>query len=272
MSVTSIETDRRAGLRVENLAKTYGSGESAHHVLSDISVEIGNGELVSIVGPSGAGKTTLLRCLGGLLRPSQGRVLFSDTPVTGPLPEIAVVFQDYRSSLMPWMRVRENVAFPLQGVGVKRRERRSRAEDALTAVGLDNVGGKYPWQLSGGMQQRVAIARALAYDSSALLMDEPFGSVDAQTRSDLEDLVLDLRSRLGITIGLITHDIDEAIYLGDRVVVLSGTPTTVVDNVPIELGTRRDQISTKSAPHFGELRTRIFTQIRATDGPGDAAQ
>jgi len=134
-------------------------------------------------------------------------------------------------------------------------------------VGLDGVGDKYPWQLSGGMQQRVAIARALAYDSTVLLMDEPFGSVDAQTRSDLEDLVLDLRQRLGITIALITHDIDEAIYLGDRVVVLSGSPTTVVEDVPVHLGTARDQISTKSDPNFGELRTRIFKQIRSQEQP-----
>jgi len=163
---------------------------------------------------------------------------------------------------MPWMRSAENVAFPLQGKGVAKAERLKRADRCLADVGLQGFGDRYPWELSGGMQQRVAIARALAYDAHILLMDEPFGSLDAQTRFDLEDLILALRRRLQISIIVVTHDIDEAVYLADRVIVLSGRPATVIDTVAIELGTERDQIATKADPRFAEYRSRILSQIR----------
>jgi NitT/TauT family transport system ATP-binding protein len=229
------------------------------------------GEFVCIVGPSGAGKTTLLRCLSGLLRPTAGSVRFDGEEVTQPVAEIAVVFQDYRGSLMPWMKVRDNVAFPLEGLGVKRAERRGRAQESLAAVGLSDVGDKYPWQLSGGMQQRVAIARGLAYESPVLLMDEPFGSVDAQARFDLEDLVLGLRRKLGISVVVVTHDIDEAVYLSDRVVVLAGKPATVVDNLTIELGDERDQITTRADSRFAALRSRVLNEIRGLARPSEEA-
>jgi NitT/TauT family transport system ATP-binding protein len=245
-------------LTVAGLHKSYGP----HEVLRDLSLRVGPGEFVCIVGPSGAGKTTLLRCLSGLLPPSAGTVHYGDTLVESPQPDIAVVFQDYRGSLLPWMKVRDNVAFPLQGAGVRKAQRRARADESLAAVGLSDVGDKYPWQLSGGMQQRVAIARGLAYAAPVLLMDEPFGSVDAQARFELEDLVLDLRRRLGISIIVVTHDIDEAVYLGDRVVVLNGSPATVVDNMDVDLGVDRDQIATRALPRFAELRTRVLTRIR----------
>jgi NitT/TauT family transport system ATP-binding protein len=257
----------RAALVVEDVGKSYGPAGSAHHVLAGLSLRVEPGEFVCIVGPSGAGKTTLLRCLSGLLRPTSGTIRYGDHPVTEPLADIAVVFQDYRGSLLPWMTVRDNVAFPLQGVGVKREVRRRRAEEALAAVGLPAVGAKYPWQLSGGMQQRVAIARGLAYEAPVLLMDEPFGSVDAQTRFELEDLVRTLRAELQITVVLVTHDIDEAVYLGDRVVVLGGSPATVVDDLTVDLGSGRDQIQTRVEHRFAELRTRVFTQIRAQAKP-----
>jgi NitT/TauT family transport system ATP-binding protein len=165
------------------------------------------------------------------------------------------------------MRVRDNVAFPLQGLGVKRNVRRRRADESLDAVGLPDVGDKYPWQLSGGMQQRVAIARAIAYESPVLLMDEPFGSVDAQARFDLEDLALTLRRQLGISIVVVTHDIDEAVYLGDRVIVLGGKPATVVDDLEVDLGAARDQLETRATPRFAELRTRVLTRIRGANDP-----
>jgi NitT/TauT family transport system ATP-binding protein len=247
-------------LTVAGLHKSYGP----HDVLRDLSLRVEPGEFVCIVGPSGTGKTTLLRCLSGLMPPSAGTVHYGDAPVERPQQEIAVVFQDYRGSLLPWMKVRENVAFPLQGAGVRKARRRARADESLAAVGLDEVADKYPWQLSGGMQQRVAIARALAYDAPVLLMDEPFGSVDAQARFDLEDLVLDLRRRLGISIVVVTHDIDEAVYLGDRVVVLNGRPATVADNLDVDLGADRDQIATRALPRFAELRTRVLTRIRGS--------
>jgi NitT/TauT family transport system ATP-binding protein len=268
MSMTVISHVENKPLTVDSLTRSYGSGDSEHVVLRGISLTVAPGELVSVVGPSGAGKTTLLRCLSGLLAPTSGTVNFGETVIDQPIAQIAVVFQDYRGSLMPWMKVRDNVAFPLQGMGVKKSERRRRADESLAAVGLPDVGDKYPWQLSGGMQQRVAIARGLAYASPVLLMDEPFGSVDAQSRFDLEDLVLKLRRELGISIIVVTHDIDEAVYLGDRVVVLGGKPATVIDNLVVDLGDERDQIATRADARFVELRTHVLQQIRSASGAG----
>ncbi|MGP2442588.1 ABC transporter ATP-binding protein [Streptomyces sp. JW3] len=258
---------RGSSLVVADVGKTFGHGADEHRVIEGLSLRVDPGEFVCVVGPSGAGKTTLLRCLSGLTKPTSGTVHYGDRPVTKPLADIAVVFQDYRGSLLPWMRVRDNVAFPLEGMGVKRAARAARAEECLAAVGLTGVGDKYPWQLSGGMQQRVAIARGLAYNAPVLLMDEPFGSVDAQSRFDLEDLTLSLRAKLGITVVVVTHDIDEAVYLGDRVVVLGGRPTTVVDNLTVDLGPDRDQLTTRADARFTELRTRVLTLIRGVQAP-----
>lgn len=265
-------------LVVTDLGMTYGDGDLAHEVIRGLALRVDPGEFVCIVGPSGAGKTTLLRCLSGLQRPTAGSVRFGERDVSEPLAEIAVVFQDYRGSLMPWMRVRDNVAFPLEGMRVKKAERLKRAQHSLEAVGLGNVGHKYPWQLSGGMQQRVAIARAIAYRSPILLMDEPFGSVDAQARFELEDLALRLRRELNLTVVVVTHDIDEAVYLSDRVVVVAGNPTHVVDDLAVDLGPDRDQITTRALPRFTELRSRVLAEIRSNGAvpghggakPGDA--
>jgi len=256
------ERRARHALAVEGLSKAYGEGADAVRILEDLDVRVDPNEIVCIVGPSGVGKTTLLRCLAGLLAPTAGTVTFGTDRMTGPISQVGVVFQDYSRSLLPWMRTGENVAFPLQGKGMRRAERHALAQQCLSAVGLPDAGRKYPWQLSGGMQQRAAIARALAYQSEVLLMDEPFASVDAQTRFDLEDLVLDLRKRLGISVVVVTHDIDEAVYLADRVVVLSGHPATVVDVVDVPFGQDRDQIQTKAEPAFTEARARILGRIR----------
>lgn len=250
-------------LSVQGLAKSYPTAAGARTILADVGFDVERGAVATIVGPSGAGKTTLLRCMAGLLAPSAGQVLLDGAPVTEPPPQLAVVFQDYSRSLMPWMSVGHNVELPLRGGRLSRSARRERARAALADVGLADVGELYPWQLSGGMQQRVAIARALAYRPEALLMDEPFASVDAQTRADLEDLVLDLRTRLGITVVLVTHDIDEAVYLGDSVVVLSGAPTTVDVCFEVPLGTGRDQVTTKARPEFVALRSEVLSRVRA---------
>ncbi|MGO1183762.1 MAG: ABC transporter ATP-binding protein [Micrococcaceae bacterium] len=249
-------------LRVKDLSLGYGEGATEKRIIEDLSLDVGNGEFVSIVGPSGVGKTTLLRGLSGLLKPKTGQVIVSGDPLAGPHHDVAVVFQDYSRSLMPWMTTRENIAFPLQGRGQKKAVRNRAADEALEAVGLAGQGDKYPWEMSGGMQQRVSIARALAYNAKVLLMDEPFASVDAQTRFDLEDLVIDLREKLGVTIMLVTHDVDEAIYLADKVIVIAQTPATVVDVIETGFGTHRDQVATKADPRFQDARGRILTRLR----------
>ncbi|MBX7446340.1 MULTISPECIES: ABC transporter ATP-binding protein [unclassified Arthrobacter] len=249
-------------LRVTDLSLGYGEGADEKRIIENLSLTVGNGEFVSIVGPSGVGKTTLLKGLSGLLKPKAGQVVVGGGALEGPHRDVAVVFQDYSRSLMPWMTTRENIAFPLQGRGQKKPLRNKAADEALDAVGLGGQGNKYPWEMSGGMQQRVAIARALAYNAKVLLMDEPFASVDAQTRFDLEDLVIDLREKLGVTIMLVTHDVDEAIYLADRVIVIAEKPATVVDVIETGFGTHRDQVATKADPRFQDARGRILTRLR----------
>jgi NitT/TauT family transport system ATP-binding protein len=184
---------------------------------------------------------------------------------------LAVVFQDYSRSLFPWMSVRDNVALPLRRRGLGRAERREASEKALESVGLAEAGEKYPWQLSGGMQQRVAIARALAYHPEFLIMDEPFGSVDAQTREDLEDLLLRVRGDSGMTILLVTHDIDESVYVGDRVIVLSRSPGRVRADLPVGLPSARDQITTRELPEFVHLRAEVGRLVRGHETPADPA-
>ncbi|WP_166880190.1 ABC transporter ATP-binding protein [Salinibacterium sp. ZJ450] len=246
---------------------TYGFGLDSRQILGGVSFDAFDDETVCIVGPSGAGKTTLLRCLSGLLAPTSGTVHLRDEQVIAPPKRLAVVFQDYSRSLLPWMTVMSNVELPLRGrEGFSRAQRREKAAAALASVGLESSGRLYPWQLSGGMQQRVAIARALAYEPEVLVMDEPFASVDAQTRADLEDLTHRIKERYRMTILLVTHDIEESVYLADRVVVLSGTPTNVAEVVTVDLPYPRDQIGTKSTREFAELRAHVLGLIRKPVG------
>jgi NitT/TauT family transport system ATP-binding protein len=249
-------------LEIKSLAKTYGTGEKSTHALRRVSFEVANREFVCVVGPSGCGKTTLLKCVAGLLRPTSGEVLLRGKRVAGPPEELALVFQEYGRSLMPWASVRNNVLLPLRHKRLSRAERARLVEESLEAVSLSRFIDHYPWQLSGGMQQRVAIARALAYQPTTLLMDEPFASVDAQTRGDLEDLILRVREEYGITILFVTHDIDESVYLADRVVVLTSSPTEVKEIVPVELPRPRDQIATKELPEFAHLRAHVYRLVK----------
>jgi NitT/TauT family transport system ATP-binding protein len=258
-------------LAVEGLVKRYDSRLGDRLVLDGVDLQVRRGQFLCIVGPSGAGKTTLLRCMAGLTQPTAGRTLLDGTTITKPPAALAVVFQDYGRSLMPWLSVRSNVELPLASRRTPRAERHRRANEALEAVGLADSANLHPWQLSGGMQQRVAIARALAYRPEALLMDEPFASVDAQTRADLEDLTLSVRNTFGMTVILVTHDIDEAVYLGDQVIVLSGSPARVRARIDIDLGVPRDQISTKSLPEFARLRGQVLQLIRADRAATEAA-
>ena len=259
---TSPTSPNRPMLDVRALRKVYtGRGEPVE-AIEDLSFDVAEGELVCVVGPSGAGKTTLLRCLAGLLPATSGEVALAGTPVTGPPQGMAVVLQEYGRSLFPWMTVVQNVELPLKEKGVPRAERARLVGEALEAVGLADVGRSYPWQLSGGMQQRVAIARAAAYEPQVLLMDEPFAAVDAQTRFELEDLVRALWQRLGVTVVFVTHDIDEAIYLGERVLVLSARPTVILEDVRVDLGAERDQLDTRGAPEFARLRTHVYELVQ----------
>ncbi len=242
------------------------AARSRHWATSRSTVEAG--QFVCIVGPSGCGKTTLLRCLGGLLTPTSGEVKVGGVPVTGPPDGLAIVFQEYGRSLFPWLRVTENVELPLKSKGVGRSERRRLVTDALNAVGLSDAGKAYPWQLSGGMQQRVAIARAIAFQPRVMLMDEPFAAVDAQTRADLEDLVRRVWRQFGMTMLFVTHDIDESVYLGERVVMLSASPTHVMENLDIDLPDERDQLKTRSDARFVELRSHVYARIQEAKNAG----
>jgi NitT/TauT family transport system ATP-binding protein len=252
-------------LEINGLTRVYGS----HEAIRDVSLSVADGELVTIVGPSGCGKSTLLRCIAGLLAPTSGLVTLNGAVVTAVPDRLGVVFQDYSRSLYPWLSVADNVALPLVRTERRRAVRRRAALAALEAVGLAGFAGRYPWQLSGGMQQRVAIARALAYDPVLMLMDEPFGSVDAQTREDLEDLVLRVRAERRITVLLVTHDIDESVYTGDRVIVLSKGPGQVRAEVPVDLPAPRDQIATKELPEFAHLRAEVSRLVRGSAPQGD---
>ena len=243
-------------LRLDGVAKQYGTNLAVRSITADIPAH----KVSVIVGPSGCGKSTLLRIISGLDAPTDGSVSFEGREITGVPEGLAMVFQDYSRSLYPWMRVDKNIAFPLSRL--PRAERESRVADALEAVGLKDRSHLYPWQMSGGMQQRVAIARALASQPKLLVMDEPYASVDAQTRADLEDLLLRIQRELGITVLVVTHDIDESVYLADHIIVLSTPPSVVAETIEVDLPHPRDQVTTKTDPRFVEIRGHVAGLLR----------
>jgi NitT/TauT family transport system ATP-binding protein len=249
-------------LRAERLRKTYVKGEREVPACENISFSVDRGEFVCIVGPSGCGKTTLLKCVCHLLKPTTGEVFINEKEIQGPPKEMILIFQDYSRSLFPWRTVLKNVLFVLEKKSLSKEERIKIANSALASVYLNGFENHYPWELSGGMQQRVAIARAIAFNPAILLMDEPFASVDAQTRSDLEDTILEIWSRFSQTILLVTHDIEEAIYLADRVLVLSGRPSEIREEIKIDLERPRNQLTTKEDKRFIEYRHYIYTLIK----------
>jgi len=249
-------------IKADSVSMEYKTTSGTKKVLNEISFELEKGSFASIVGPSGVGKTTLLRLLTGLMPPTSGNILFKGEVVTSPPKGLSVVLQDYTRSLMPWLTVEKNISLPLRNSGMSKKQIAEAISEVLSEVSLEGNQKNYPWQLSGGMQQRVAIARAIAMRPSLLIMDEPFASVDAQTRFDLEDLVLKVRDDFGITTVMVTHDIDEAVYLSDKVIVLYGSPARVEEVIDVKLPFPRNQISTRGAKEFAELRTKIYGQVR----------
>ncbi|HYA27923.1 MAG TPA: ABC transporter ATP-binding protein [Acidobacteriota bacterium] len=249
-------------LDIQNLSKSYRqAGGETTVAIGNITCQVEAGEFVSFVGPSGCGKTTLLMSIAGLLAPSSGCVVVNGKEVTGPPPNLVLLFQEYNKSLFAWRSVLGNVRFGLDARGDHSAAAGKKARSLIELVGLKGFEKHYPWELSGGMQQRVAIARALAYEPEVLLMDEPFGSLDALTRLELEDTLLKLWAELKTTILFITHDIEEAIYLSDRIWVLSRRPSQIIQELKVNFSRPRDQVRTRAESRFMELRNDIYRQI-----------
>jgi NitT/TauT family transport system ATP-binding protein len=234
-------------------------------VLDKIDLSIAKGEIVCIVGPSGCGKTTALRLASGLLAPSAGAIAFNGAPLQGPRRDVAIVFQDYGKALLPWRTAAGNVSLALEAAGTPRKARPQRIGALLAKVGLPNHADKYPSQMSGGMQQRLQIARCLAQEPIALMMDEPFGALDAMTRQELQDELLDIAAASGATIFFVTHDLEEAIYLGDRVIGLLPHPGRVGIELKIDLPRPRDQVATREAAQFLRLRRELYDFIKSAE-------
>ena len=234
-------------------------------ILSPTSLSVRRGEFVCVIGPSGCGKTTLLRAAAGFVAPSAGRVSRHGKPIDGPSREVAFVFQDYGRALLPWRTVQANVSLALEAAKVSPADRPARIARVLATVGLGAHAGKFPAQLSGGMQQRVQIARCLAQQPELMLMDEPFGALDAMTRESLQDELARLVREQGLTVVFVTHDLEEALYLGDRVIALRSNPTpdkpslAAVIDVPLPLP--REQLATKEHPEFLRLRRELYQYL-----------
>jgi NitT/TauT family transport system ATP-binding protein len=246
------------GLESRGLVKSFGG----RPVIGGLDLHIRPGEFSVVLGPSGAGKTTLLRCLSGLLPATSGDISINGRPVTGVPPEVAVVFQDYSKSLYPWKTLKENVLFAVRKLDKK--EAQDRAVTALERVGLADAADLFPWQVSGGMQQRATLARALVSQAPLVIMDEPFASVDALTKIHLEELLLSLWAETPFTCIFVTHDIEEAVFMGDRIFVLSGRPTKLLEEYEVDLPRPRDHIHTKSLARFAELREKTFNLIEGS--------
>lgn len=254
---------RDSSSRTETLIEFRG----VHHafgslpILQDINLAIARSEFVCMVGPSGCGKTTLLRMIGGLQTPQRGEVMFAGKRVAEPAREIAFMFQDYSKALLPWRTAAGNVSLALEAGGVPRATRAPRIRELLAKVGLAGHAEHFPIQLSGGMQQRLQIARCLAQEPSVLLMDEPFGALDAMTRQSLQDELLRIIHASQTTALFVTHDLEEAIYLGDRVVALRPNPGRVAQIFDVALPQPRNQLTTREHPEFLRLRHEIFSFI-----------
>ncbi len=252
-------------IEIDKLHIHLGQGNDRFEALQDVAFNIEPGEFVCILGPSGCGKSTLLGALAGHLQPSHGRIKVDGKSVSTPHPDRGLVFQQH--TLFPWKRVLENVAFGLKMKGIPREQRLEEARKLLDLVGLSGFENHYPSQLSGGMQQRVEIARVLINHPHVLLMDEPFGALDAQTRSMMQELLLDVWARIRTTVVFITHDIDEALFLADRILVMSPRPGRIIDELKLDFARpRRTELVT--SPHFMQLKRHCLDLLRHQHGTG----
>ncbi|WP_315778112.1 MULTISPECIES: ABC transporter ATP-binding protein [unclassified Bradyrhizobium] len=249
-------------LVINNVTRTFPArqGHAPTRALEPVDLTIGNNDFVTILGPSGCGKSTLLRIVAGLDHPTSGKVLLDGNEVTGPGADRGMVFQSY--TLFPWLSVRENIAFGLRERGVSEAERNAIADRFINQIGLKGFENHWPKQLSGGMQQRCAIARALANDPKILLLDEPFGALDNQTRVLMQEMLLGIWERDQKTVLFVTHDIEEAIFLGSRVLVMSARPGRIKADIKIELPHPRSY-KVKTSPEFVALKERLVEEIRA---------
>ncbi|MBR0690292.1 ABC transporter ATP-binding protein [Bradyrhizobium manausense] len=267
MSVVARIIEARAARRQKTLiafnAATLRLGGKT--IIENLDLEVRPGEFLCIVGASGCGKTTALRLAAGLYRPTSGAVTFDGEEITEPRREVAIVFQDYGKALLPWRTAAGNISLALEASRVPARERSARIEALLRKVGLPGHADKYPTEMSGGMQQRLQIARCLAQEPTTLLMDEPFGALDAMTRQGLQDEVLSLTQASQTTVIFVTHDLDEAIYLGDRVVGLLPHPGRIGIELDVDLPRPRDQLATREHPEFLRLRRQLFDFIKASE-------
>jgi NitT/TauT family transport system ATP-binding protein len=250
-------------LRVENVSMQFSGRSSGVLALDGINIDIPQGQFLTILGPSGCGKSTLLHLLGGFVTPTSGKVLSDGDAIAGPSPERAMAFQT--ATLFPWRTVRDNVAWPLRVKGIPKQRARQRADELLGDVGLAGFEAAMPEELSGGMAQRAAIARTLAMEPTALLMDEPFGALDAQTREVMQFAFQSIWEQYRMSVIFVTHDIDEAVFLGDRVIVMSARPGRIVDDVMIDLPRPRS-FETKVSPGLIQYKTRFWDLIRAESG------
>lgn len=264
MAIPQVSTPPAEGGRAPIFAFTDVSVRfGATPILEKVAFTVAPEEFLCLVGPSGCGKTTLLRVAAGLIRPQEGEARFDGKVVDRPTPELAIVFQDYSRALLPWRTVAGNVELALEARGAPRGGRADEVKRLLDIIGLSAHAEKFPLQLSGGMQQRVQIARALAQKPRLLLMDEPFGSLDAMTRQNLQDEIGRLCKAERQTVVFVTHDLEEAIYLGDRVVALRANPGRVVEIIDIALPRPRDQLTTREDPQFLDYRHRLFKHLRS---------
>ncbi len=250
-----------------SFAKAGADGGARLNVLDGISTKIEPGQFCCIVGPSGCGKSTLLRIIQALLKPDSGRVLLGGKPVTAPSPDVGFVFQQF--NLLPWRTVRANVEFGLENRGVDRKQRRAKAKEWISRVKLGDFEDNYPAQLSGGMQQRVGLARALAIEPKLLLMDEPFGALDSQTKMLLQAELLRLWEEDEKTVIFITHDIEEALFLGDVVYVMSSAPSNFEQIIDVPFGRPRDD-TLRAEPEFAALREQIWESLKQSIQRADA--